>query len=53
MKKKKEINGLPKPKFGTGMPVVNQFAAGIDVGDTEHHLAFPDGQGGFEQHVFG
>lgn len=53
MKKKTESNGLPKPKLGTGMPVVNQFAAGIDVGDTEHHVAFSDGHGGYEHRVFG
>lgn len=53
MKKRVEKNAPPKAKFGSGMPLVNEFAAGIDVGDTEHHLAFPDGSGGFEHHVFG
>jgi hypothetical protein len=52
---KKECNvlkkGLPKQgirKVGTGLPVIHAHAAGIDIGDTFHWIAIPDGHGGPE-----
>lgn len=42
-----------RPKVGAGMPIVNQFAAGIDIGDTQHNVAFVGAGGGYEEHEFG
>jgi transposase len=35
-------------KVGKGLPVIHAHAAGIDIGDTFHGIAIPDGQGGQE-----
>jgi len=35
-------------KMSSGLPVFYAHAAGIDIGDTEHYVAIPDGQGGHE-----
>lgn len=35
-------------KMGTGLPVFNPHAAGIDIGDTLHCVAINDGNGGHE-----
>lgn len=35
-------------KISHGMPVFNEHAAGIDIGDTLHCVAIQDGQGGHE-----
>ena len=42
-----------RPKINTVMPVVNQFAAGIDIGDTQHNVAFVGSHGNYEEHEFG
>ena len=39
---------VKKKKFSQGLPVFNQFAAGIDVGDTFHDVAISDGVNGHE-----
>jgi transposase len=42
---------LPKQgiqKVGRGLPVIHAHAAGIDIGDTFHCIAIPDGEGGQE-----
>ena len=41
--KKKEITH----RVGNGLPVFNPHAAGIDIGDTEHFVAFGDGAQGY------
>lgn len=46
MKKKVEKNSVVK--MGTGLPVFNAHAAGIDIGDTMHCVAISDGAGGHE-----
>jgi len=46
MKKKTEKNSVVK--MGTGLPVFNHHAAGIDIGDTMHCVAISDGLGGHE-----
>jgi len=46
MKKKVEKNSVVK--MGTGLPVFNPHAAGIDIGDTMHCVAISDGAGGHE-----
>ena len=46
MKKKSEKNSVVK--MGTGLPVFNAHAAGIDIGDTMHCVAISDGLGGHE-----
>ncbi len=33
-------------KMSKAMPVTNPYAAGIDIGDTEHYVAIADGKGG-------
>lgn len=43
-KKKKAINGLP---------VMNPYAAGVDIGDTRHDIAINDGKGGHIVRTFG
>lgn len=35
-------------KMSSGLPVFYPHAAGIDIGDTEHYVATPDGKGGHE-----
>ena len=37
-----------KKKYSQGLPVFNQFAAGIDVGDTFFEVAISDGVEGHE-----
>ena len=46
MKKETQKKGVVK--MGNGMPVFNQHAAGIDIGDTLHCVAINDGNGGHE-----
>lgn len=46
MKKETEKKGVVK--MGTGLPVFNPHAAGIDIGDTLHCVAINDGKGGYE-----
>jgi transposase len=46
MKKEKEKKEVVK--MGTGLPVFNPHAAGIDIGDTLHCVAINDGNGGHE-----
>jgi transposase len=46
MKKEKVNKGVIK--MGSGLPVFNHFAAGIDIGDTLHCVAINDGNGGHE-----
>jgi len=46
MKKKLEKNSVVK--MGSGLPVFNPRAAGIDIGDTMHCTAINDGAGGHE-----
>jgi hypothetical protein len=43
-KKKRAINGLP---------VMNPYAAGADIGDTRHDIAINDGKGGHVVRTFG
>lgn len=46
MKKEEPKKGVVK--IGSGLPVFNAHAAGIDIGDTLHCVAICDGQGGHE-----
>lgn len=46
MKKEKPKMGIVK--MGSGLPVFNPYAAGIDIGDTLHCVAINDGKGGHE-----
>jgi transposase len=46
MKKNLEKNSVVK--MGSGLPVFNPHAAGIDIGDTMHCTAINDGTGGHE-----
>ncbi len=46
MKKEKQKSGVFK--MGSGLPVFNPCAAGIDIGDTLHCVAINDGAGGHE-----
>ncbi len=46
MKKEAEKKGIVK--IGTGLPVFNAHATGIDIGDTIHCVAISDGNGGHE-----
>lgn len=46
MKKEKQKTGVVK--MGSGLPVFNPYAAGIDIGDTLHCVAINDGKGGHE-----
>jgi transposase len=46
MKKETLKKGIVK--MGTGLPVYNPHAAGIDIGDTMHCVAINDGNGGQE-----
>jgi transposase len=45
---KKEVLKKGVVKMGTGLPVFNPHAAGIDIGDTLHCVAINDGNGGHE-----
>jgi transposase len=45
---KKELEKKGVVKMGTGLPVFNYHAAGIDIGDTLHCVAISDGKGGHE-----
>ena len=45
---KKETVKKGVVKIGTGLPVFNPHAAGIDIGDTMHCMAINDGNGGHE-----
>jgi transposase len=45
---KKETPQLGIFKMGSGLPVFNPYAAGIDIGDTIHCVAINDGNGGHE-----
>ena len=42
-----------KIRMGQGMPVANPYAAGIDIGDTEHYVAVSNGKGGHEVKSYG
>lgn len=51
--KKEDQKNIPqetvkKKRFSQGLPVLNPFAAGIDVGDTRHDVAISDGVSGHE-----
>ncbi len=46
MKKETVKKGIVK--MGTGLPVFNPHAGGIDIGDTLHYVAINDGNGGHE-----
>lgn len=52
MKKEKVCSvprrALKKKRFSKGLPVLNEFAAGIDIGSTKHDIAIGDG---FEGHI--
>jgi len=39
---------VQKKRHSQGLPVLNPYAAGIDVGDTMHDVAISDGVSGFE-----
>lgn len=45
---KKETPKMGIVKMGSGLPVFNHYAAGIDIGDTLHCVAINDGKGGHE-----
>jgi transposase len=45
---KKEMPEQGIRKVGKSLPVIHAHAAGIDIGDTFHCVAIPDGQGGQE-----
>jgi transposase len=45
---KKETKQKGVVKMGSGLPVFNPYAAGIDIGDTLHCVAINDGNGGHE-----
>ena len=45
---KKETPKFGIVKMGSGLPVFNPYAAGIDIGDTLHCVAINDGKGGHE-----
>ena len=46
MKNEKVKKGISR--ISTGLPVFNEHAAGIDIGDTLHYIAISDGDGGHE-----
>ena len=50
--KTKEERTVKKTKHNQGLPVVNLYAAGIDVGDTMHTVAIHDGVSGFEMREY-
>lgn len=45
---KSEEKKFSKKRHSQGLPVINLFAAGIDVGDTKMDVAISDGNTGFE-----
>jgi len=48
MKKEDQKSEIKKKKHSQGLPVINPFAAGIDIGDEMHDVAISDGISGFE-----
>lgn len=44
----KEKTKKARMKISSGLPVFYPYAAGIDIGDTEHYVATPNGKGGHE-----
>ncbi len=51
MEKKDEK--IPRLKMSTALPVIHPYSAAIDVGDTEHHIALPDGKGNHNLWTYG
>lgn len=47
MKKVKEKSFNEKKRHVQGLPIFNQYAAGIDIGDSKHDVAINNGKGGF------
>lgn len=47
MKKENHLDKQSRSKFPQGLPVLNHHAAGIDIGDSKHDIAFFDKEGGF------
>jgi transposase len=45
---KNQKREMKKKRLSQGLPVVNLYAAGIDVGDTRFDVAISDGESGFE-----
>lgn len=45
VKKQQESTEVKKKRYGTGLPVYNPHAAGIDVGDSKHDVAISDSAG--------
>jgi transposase len=45
---KNQKSEVQKKRHSNGLPVLNPYAAGIDVGDTMHDVAISDGVSGFE-----
>lgn len=43
-----EKNKIKRIRMAQGLPATNPYAAGIDIGDTEHYVAISDGKGGHE-----
>lgn len=48
----KKGSGARKLRYGSGLPVFNPNAGGIDVGDTEYSVAISDGTNGFEVRTY-
>lgn len=46
--KKEQKREMKKKRLSQGLPVMNPYAAGIDVGDTRFDVAISDGVSGFE-----
>ena len=42
----KENESKKTLKISKGIPVINPYAGGIDIGDTEHYVAISYGNGG-------
>lgn len=50
----KRKKGPPQKKSGSGsFPIINNHAAGIDIGSEEHWVAMPEGQDKNPVHSFG
>lgn len=45
---KEQKREVKKKRFSQGLPVINPYAGGIDVGDTKYDVAISDGISGFE-----
>lgn len=45
---KNQKSDVQKKRHSNGLPVLNPYAAGIDVGDTMHDVAISDGVSGFD-----